>query len=214
MTNNLSPTQIAQYNAKHKENRDIDIFTGICIGMLCDGHVNSVEMNYMADWISKNPHVAGKYPVSAIAKNIDRWLADGKIDDDEELELLGLLRSIASGDVENSELFCSPEPAIRFGDTQFAFTGNFSASRGQLEKVVLMTGSTICKKEITNKTDYLIVGETGSENWKHNGAGTKIVKAVSFRDNGHKIKIIRERHFVTCLQAFIEELQDSFSTTV
>jgi NAD-dependent DNA ligase len=199
MSQHLSEQQVTLYNTKHKENRDIDIFTGICIGMLCDGHVNIDEIKYLSGWINENQHIADKYPVSSVAKNIGRWLEDGKIDSNEELELLAALTKIVNGSTDNEDLFCIPEPAIIFDNRRIAFTGNFSYPRKQLEEMTICLGATIAKKEVSSRTDYLVVGETGSENWKHSGAGTKIIDAVSLRDNGGKIKIVREKHFVNYL---------------
>lgn len=205
MTKELSEQQINQYNSKHRENRDIDIFIGICIGMLCDGHVNIHELNFLAEWIEKNPHVRDKYPVSIMAKGLSKWLADGEIDDSEEVELLTLLNNIANGETENDELFCHPEPEIFFNNTQFVLTGTFCCVRSELEKVLIAVGATISKKDITHKTDYLVIGETGSDNWRHSGAGTKIIKAFSFRDAGHKIKIIREKLLLDSINNYLEK---------
>lgn len=47
----------------------------------------------------------------------------------------------------------------------------------------------------TKKTRYLVIGELGSRDWINSNAGTKILKAVSLRDEGHPIAIVSEPHW-------------------
>lgn len=216
MTNKLSKQEVSQYNSKNIKNRDINIFTGICIGMLCDGHVNETELSYLASWISNNPHIANEYPVSKISSRINLWLRDGKIDEHEEMELLKILTSIAepantpehepvNTEYSLSDIFCTPEPDIFIQGARLSFTGDFNTDRPELEKIVVELGASIAKKEVSGTTDFLVVGESPSESWIHKTGGTKIVKALELKNRGAKIKIVREAFFMSALTNYVEK---------
>lgn len=200
MTDQLSPQQLARYNAKQKIDADINIFIGLCIGMLCDGHVNKHELDYLIRWIDEHPHVSKKYPISLVAKKIPEWMSDGVLDESEEIEMLAVLNTIANGSTDADGLYCHPEPDIIFEGKRFSFTGKFTHSRPDFEKFVILAGST-CHKNISRETDYVVIGETGSEGWKHPTGGNKIKDAVALRDKGYGIKIVREQHFADSLVA-------------
>jgi len=204
MSQKISEQQVTLYNTKHKDNRDIDIFTGICIGMLCDGHVNIDELNYLHEWLIQHNNIANKYPASSITKNIGRWVEDGKIDEGEEIELLKTLTAIASGSTDNDDLFCSPEPEIFIQGARISFTGDSEFSRDDLEALVTSLGATVAKKEVSSTTDFLVVAGAGSPNWKNISGGTKITKATEIKNKGGKIKIVREEYFLRKLKEIIE----------
>lgn len=217
MTKKISDKEIAQYNAKHRKNRDIDTFIGICIGMLCDGNVNEVELNYLVDWINRNPHIADEYPVSKITNRIGLWLKDGKIDEHEEIELLKVLTSIAEpantptdepARTEDflSDIFCTPEPDIFIYGARISFTGDSDINRDDLINLVTSLGATVAKKEISGTTDFLVIAGSASPNWKHTTGGTKIVKAMEIKNRGGKIKIVREEYFLNKLKSHIDAL--------
>ncbi len=204
MSQKPSEQQVTLYNTKHKDNRDIDVFTGICIGMLCDGHVNIDELNYLHEWLIQHNNIANKYPASSISKNIGRWVADGKIDEAEEIELLKILTAIASGSTDNDDLFCSPEPEIFINGARISFTGDSEFSRDDLEGLVTSLGATVARKEVSSTTDFLVVAGSGSANWKNISGGTKITKATEIKNNGGKIKIVREEYFLRKLKELID----------
>jgi hypothetical protein len=48
---------------------------------------------------------------------------------------------------------------------------------------------------VSKELDYLVVGSIGSENWLHATFGTKIRKAVEYRDGGCGLAIVDELHW-------------------
>ena len=119
--------------------------------------------------------------------------------------MLQLLIGIGS-DGETTEiegLFCTPEPELIFEGRRYCFTGEFSKPRSMLEKIAVNLGATLAAKDVTSTTDFLVIGEKGSENWVHKQGGTKIVKAIELRERGAKIKIVREALFIDRVKEFI-----------
>ncbi len=190
---------ISNVNAKMREGRDIDIFTGICIGVLCDGHANIDEIKFIQHWLKENNNVQ-KHPIALrIIKKLDVYLADGVIDDNEEMDILNSLISIATGNFSNDSIFCTPPPAIQFDGNKFAFTGEFSNSRDALEEAVKLRGAKIQAKEVSRNTNYVVVGDSPSANYKHQGMGTKLERALELREMGSGIHIISEHHLANYL---------------
>lgn len=55
-------------------------------------------------------------------------------------------------------------------------------------------------KDVTKKLHYLVIGNIGSEVWKHSTFGNKIAKAVEYRDKGREIVIISEAHWINFIK--------------
>ena len=53
---------------------------------------------------------------------------------------------------------------------------------------------------MTKKTDYLIVGGAGSDNWKFGNYGAKVSKALEMQENGHPIVILKESDLMQCFE--------------
>lgn len=50
----------------------------------------------------------------------------------------------------------------------------------------------IVGKSVTKKTDYLIVGELGSDMWSSGNYGSKVKKAMELQEKGSTIVIVKE----------------------
>ena len=127
-------------------------------------------------------------------------LADGILDREEERDLLGLIMNIGRPR-DNDDLIISslpiddPAPDIIFDSRTFCFTGVFDyGPRNECLETVTQRGG-IAAKGVTKKLHYLVIGNIGSEVWKHTSFGLKIAKAVSYREAGVPIAIIAEPHW-------------------
>ena len=71
-------------------------------------------------------------------------------------------------------------------------TGEFKAGgRSQVEAYFVARGG-IASKSVTKKTDYLIVGELGSDMWSSGNYGSKVKKAMELQEKGSSIVIVKE----------------------
>lgn len=132
-------------------------------------------------------------------------LADGVLDDDEQGDLLGIVMSIAKPRLESGIIAPStlplnvPVPEIIFTQRSFCFTGVFEfGSRAHCQSAITNRGG-IAAPSITKKLHYLVIGNIGSEVWKHSSFGAKIAKAVDYRDSGIPISIVSEDYWVSHL---------------
>lgn len=180
--------------------RDIDQLLGICEFALQDGCIDQNEAQSIFDWLKTRHLSLDKWPVSVLYDRLASMLSDGKLDDDEQLELLDLVTQMVRPPSETgfktSPLpLCDPLPSVQFENRRFCFTGVFDfGRRPDCENAVAIRGG-IPSSSVTKKLDYLVIGNVGSEVWRHSSFGTKIAKAVELRDSGVSIAIISESHW-------------------
>ena len=192
--------------------RDISELIGVCKGVLADGVVNLHEAIFILEWLEMHPGVTDTWPASVLYEATDRMLEDGKLSHDQESELLGLLAEITGHPVRvdicshlqrglpvertlntpTTLPLCEPDGGLEFEGRNFVLTGNFFyGKRCDCESAVRKLGGNT-QKGVTKATNYLVVGEVGSEAWAHSSFGRKIEKAVHLRERGHEIYIVHE----------------------
>jgi len=198
------------YRINEVKDRNIDELIGISRGLTADDTINQLEAEFLLDWISNhfNFDELDTYPLNTIFDRLKNMLSDDNLDKDEAIELLDMLKSF-TGDkpiveevssMSSSLPLCNPLPEITFNDKLFCLTGAFTiGTRKQCENMIKELGGVI-KKSPTLKTDYLIVGILGSEDWIHSSYGRKIELAMELRDvRNTNIKIVTEEHFIKFL---------------
>jgi hypothetical protein len=85
-----------------------------------------------------------------------------------------------------------PVPVIEFADRSSCFTGIFDfGQRRKCAGAVEERGAQV-SNSVSKELDYLVVGSIGSENWLHATFGTKIRKAVEYRDGGCRLVLVDE----------------------
>lgn len=188
-----------------RQDRATNELVGLCRGLLADGHVSQMEAEFLKDWIERNVAFAGEYPFAQIYRLLARILQDGVIDQDESADLHETLIRFVGGEAfdtrgETASLSTSlpviePQPVIKHSGALFVVTGTFAfGPRAQVHKAIEERGGLIGSSP-TKKTRYLVIGELGSRDWINSNAGTKILKAVGLRDDGHPIAIVSEPHW-------------------
>lgn len=197
--------QLLRVHADRIIKRDIDQLLGICEFALQDGHIDHGEAQAILAWLSNHRACLDTWPANILFDRLRVMLADGSLDTDEQGELLSLVMNIArprtgQGDIRPTSLpIDQPPPSIIFDSRSFCFTGVFDfGSRAACQAAIAERGG-IAANGITKKLHYLVIGNIGSEVWKHTSFGTKIAKAVEYRDAGAKLCIISEDHWVTHL---------------
>ena len=96
--------------------------------------------------------------------------------------------------------FDDPVPEIRFEGASFAFTGKFaSGTRAECQEAVTELGS-VAQNEVNHRTDYLTIGNEGSENWHQGSYGRKIEKALILRMETDKPVILAEGDWLAAVQ--------------
>lgn len=185
--------------------REIDELTGLCKGALLDGTISQIEAEGIKTWLDAHHHCLDRWPANVLYERLHAMLADGRLDDDEQGELLGILLRMAAppsedGTTPSALPVDDPPPAVTIENHSFCFTGVFDfGSRAECQAAISQRGG-MAVDGITKKLHYLVIGNIGSEFWKHSSFGTKIAKAVEYRDRGAPLIIISEPHWVQHLK--------------
>jgi len=192
------------------KDRNIDELIGICRGIIFDDHVNKKEVDNLMIWIENhfNFEDINKYPINNIYDRLKKSLEDEIIDNEESLELKELLQSFTGekpiinevSSMTSSLPLCKPAPNVIFIDRLFCLTGVFTiGTRKTVENIIIEFGGRIISTP-SLKTNYLVVGILGSDDWIHSSFGRKIEAAVEIRDiRGKNLNIISEEHFIKFL---------------
>ncbi|MCT8338569.1 BRCT domain-containing protein [Flavobacteriaceae bacterium TK19130] len=192
---------------------DLQTLQGICHGILADGVINEKEIFDLEKWLEKNTHLNTYYPYDEIRSLVLSIVADGEIDEEEKLVLKAYLNQFVN--LENSETskqiqretmdvnisgHCTSNPDIHIDGKTFCVTGVLqSGNRKELEKLIDGLGG-IPTKNVTKKTDYLIVGDNGNPAWAFACYGRKVEKALEMRKTGHTICLIHEFDFMDAIE--------------
>ncbi len=209
-------------NARLKS-RDITELLGVCKGVLADGVVNLSEALFILQWLEDHRSIVSTWPADVLYETLDQMLEDGELSSRQEGDLVGLLADItgapiriemtvtsdagsvlggSSRTLNTSTALPLAEPAegLIFQDRNFVLTGHFLfGPRRECEVAVCDRGGNT-QKGVNKKTDYLVIGEVGSESWAHSSFGRKIEKAVYMREAGHEIYIVSEATWASHLQ--------------
>jgi len=196
------------FNAACLSDRAIDELVGVCRGVAADGVITLDEARLVLKWAEENRDAAGSWPADILYARIREMLVDHALDDQEQSELLSLLREITGGDVPLKQRVASyssqlpltkPAPAIQFPGRQFCMTGKFIfGSRRRCHEVISAKGGE-AQGTPTSRTDFVVIGAIGSTNWIHSTHGRKIETAVKFQRQGLRIAIVSEEHWVSFL---------------
>lgn len=198
------------YRFNEVKDRNIDELLGISRGLIADDKINQAEAEFLLDWIEKHfdSIELNSYPVNNIYDRLKKVLEDNLLDEDEAEEIKELLKSFTGGKTITEQIksmsstlpLCNPFPNVSIENKIFCFTGTFTiGTRSQCESLIKELGGTTTKAP-SGKTNYLVIGILGSDDWIHSSYGRKIESAVEYRDNKNTgIKIITEEHFIKFL---------------
>lgn len=171
---------------------------GIVQGLLADETLNDQEIEFLRKWLNSAETVSLTWPGSVIAAQIEAIVADGVITGQERDQLTNTLHQLVGGRLDDvaeagyvSELPLDRVAGIEVTGRMFCFTGDFVfGQRSNCERAIEQRGGSV--GGVTKKLHYLVVGGLGSPEWKHGSFGTKIEKAVQYRQAGAPLLIIHE----------------------
>lgn len=197
----IEPSEKHPCNHLSRVNKAVNEMLGVIQGILFDGHITDKEALALKEWIKAHKDIHQIWPVFIIAERLERIFSDGKVDDEERSELKELLeRTIGGGIKRATQLPLSePLPELVYEGKVYVFTGKFAyGTRKYCEEAASSLGAR-CVGAVSTATDFLVIGDIGSEDWKYSKWGTKIHDAVNFIAEGLPIKIISEEHWVSSL---------------
>lgn len=179
--------------------RSCGALLGIVQGILADGALNDAEITFLGSWLSNNEAVAAVWPGSVIANQIAAVIADQTITEAERTHLQTVLQQLVGGTLEElaesthvSSLMLDSVSSIEFADRSFCLTGDFVfGPRSVCESAISRRGGLV-QPGITKKLHYLVVGGLGSPEWKHGSFGSKVEKALEYKQRGQPLLLIHE----------------------
>lgn len=195
-------------NRARRAVRDVDELLGICRGLIADKRLNQLEAEFIHDWLKRSSEAKDEWPGDLLYARLGSILRDGRVDPEEEGELLRLLIDVTGGKVEKVDAssltaglpLTAPPPPIEFPERRFCFTGKFIfGARRDCEGEVMARGGRI-SDNVVGELDYLVIGVVGSRDWIHSSFGRKIEKAVSLRAAGRRLAIVGEQQFVSAIR--------------
>lgn len=200
MTRPFNDSDLRNIHDDRLRDRDIDELTGLCKGAILDGSINQAEAEGIMAWLNAHAHCLKAYPANILHERLRLMLDDGVLDSEEEGDLLGLLLRFATpetmaGTPHSALPIDEPPPPVTISGHSFCFTGTFDyGPRAACQAAVNSRGG-LAVDAITKKLHYLVIGNIGSEFWKHSTFGNKIAKAVEYRERGAPLIIVAEQHW-------------------
>jgi NAD-dependent DNA ligase len=88
---------------------------------------------------------------------------------------------------------------IEFSGARFCLTGAFNQSHDDLKGAIESRGGTVAEN-VSRRLRYLVVGVSGSTEWKYGSFGTKVEKAMLIKEeDGAALSIISEDQLIAAL---------------
>jgi NAD-dependent DNA ligase len=205
--NDGQPLRPLKRELENNLSKAIDELSGICRGILADGIVNDAEAKFFADWITLHAQIQPEWPFTDLLGRINRIFADGKVDEEERVELKEVMQMICGNrneeELASAQTFSSglpldaPEPApLLFSGRNISITGKFAyGNRKKVIEVISARGGNATDNAPTKETHLLVIGVFASRDWIHATYGRKIERAVELRSKGTGIAIIGEEHW-------------------
>jgi len=196
-----------KFNRKNIDDRQIDTLIGISKGLLADGVVNETEAQFLLTWLIQSRQAGDNPIIRNLLEKVQAMLQDGRFDSDESQELSTILRQITGAPSVVGELAKAsslpidrPPPAIIFAARSFLFTGTcvFGNRRECYEAIESLGG--IKAKSVTRSLDYLVLGTYVTDSWAHETYGRKIELAMQHREQGARLAIVTEEHWIASAQ--------------
>lgn len=202
--------QSRYFHAARMDRRSADALSGLAAGITADGVVSLEEARFLQRWLEANMAHLDDPVVNLLYQRLDLMLRDGDLSADEAADLLGILHRFGGVELArasesktyaapNDLPFNDPAPDLVWGGHTFVFTGIMAfGPRKDCQKLVEDRGGLI-GDSVGRKTDFLIVGSIGNEQWRHSSYGLKIMKAVELRESGCPVAILGEDHWQKAL---------------
>jgi NAD-dependent DNA ligase len=192
----------SRFNRKAIDDRQIDTLIGLSKGILADGVVSETEAECLHKWLVQSRQTTSNPIILNLLQKLDSMFADARLDTDEALELLEVLKRISGDPSEFGELakttslpLCRPPPSVSFTSRSFLFTGTCAfGTRRQCQEATESRGGVLAKG-VTKTLNYLVLGTYVTDSWAHETFGRKIEKAMKYRESGIPLAIITEKHW-------------------
>lgn len=180
------------------------VLTGIVTGIVADGQLHDMEIQMLSGWLTAHEEVSQTWPGNAISKLVQQVMADGVITAEERTHLVAELQAMVGNDFSETGSVSDEIIRLPFDDmvprlingSRVCLTGTFVyGTRTACERLAIQAGLEP-SNSVSKKVHALIVGTHVSPDWVNTSYGTKIIRAMELREEGHPILIVRERDWI------------------
>lgn len=188
----------------------IQMLEGLVHGLLSDNILSDKEILQFQQWIENNQILKGTYPYDDLKILLNEILKDETISEDERGILIAyfgkFINTKVSMNINEGEIkefqekhsttsIFTENPNIQFVGNSFCLTGDSTkVTKKEFAELIESKGG-LNHKNVTLKTTYLVVGDSGSEMWTFSSYGRKVEKALENQKKGNGILIISEIDF-------------------
>jgi hypothetical protein len=182
---------------------------GICKGVIADGVVVPGEAVFMRDWLSKHKALLDCWPADIISKRLEQVFADGKVDPQEQADLLVLLTKISSAEppVPKAGLetefppVSTSETPVQIANKHFCLSGRFVYGPHARCRVAIERRGGWVDANPGPQTDFLVIGGLSLSDWRGTPDGRKVLRAQELQKDGQALRIVSEENWCIALTA-------------
>jgi len=190
----------------------INLFLGKCAGVVCDGLVLRREAELLDRFFWESVTIQECLPLRGIQEALTSALSAPSYGETEAEQLREQIARIvgdgyldtgieAIGSVPFMKGAIHDPQALQIKEKKFVLTGELRfADRPTIALQLETLGSTLMQA-VSGKTDYVVVADSASRQWRTTHFGTKIEKAIRLISEGAHIQFVTERAFTSAFQA-------------
>lgn len=201
--------------ARTQGRKSIDVLSGLALGILADGQINSREASFLKDWISTNAVYLPQFAISNLVPILSEINSGSEVSDETLSDLSLLLNNLVGLDAtsKNSNykdtkglpsklIFDEATGEETLYSKEVVLTGSFSNfSKKEAEVKITELGGSVRDGLPTHQTNYVFVGSKGSKAWRNEQLGRKIEYALRLKGEGSNIEILSEIALVDILNS-------------
>lgn len=180
---------IAEYYSTIKaapETTATQVLDGILKGLSADKKINTSECTRLESWLYDNAFLKGHFPYDRVMSIVENVLEDGVVTQEESDYLLREIDGILNPVAELHSKVDSIE------GKKVCLSGIFKyGQKSKVAEYVASKGGTV-EDGVKKSTDVLVVGELECEAYSNGTYGTKVKKAMEFKNKGCHITIMKE----------------------
>jgi hypothetical protein len=180
---------------------------GICKGVIADGKVAPEEAVFLRDWLAKHRALLNCWPADVLSQRLEQIFADGKVDAEEQQELLTLLTKVTSAQPAIHAASASavplpvsmPEPEVAIAGKHLCLSGRFVfGPQVRCKEAVLRRGGHVDASPGAH-TDYLVIGGLSLADWKDHPDAGMVQQAQALQKEGRHLRIVSEENWSQAL---------------
>lgn len=165
------------------------ILNGIMKGITTDNKITDVEVKNLRQWLYDNIYLQGYYPFDQLLSIIEKALDDQVITEEEQKDINNVICKLLDPVEKMKSELNSIEGKV------VCLSGNFEYGEKRDVARYIEQRKGFVVPNMTRKVNVLIIGSNECQAYSNGTYGTKIRKAIEFKEKGCNIDILKESDF-------------------